>query len=299
MRQALFVIALLVLVAGVFLAGKKFDAIHYALITRLNAKELEGDPDKFPGASAEELIETGLAAEKRGDWQDAADRFIAAKKKNRSIPGILVRIGRNCLTRDDLDGATIAFDHALRFGENLATASYYRGLIAVRKHDLPAATRYFEAATVAEPFVADFFYYWAEALRLDQHPREAIHRYQQAIERTPAASDGTLCQFKIRLARIEAVEGSKVREEVEEQRKAGPLSVDWLMTDAALQIQAGEIAQATRLIFQARAQGLSGLFLTCAGDIIFRQAAEHHPEIAALVNQPPAPAPAPAATPPL
>ena len=252
-------------------------------MTRVHAQELEGGPDKFPNVSSEELIETALAAERRNDWQEAADRFIAAKRKNRAMPGILFRIGKSAFDRGDLAGAEVALDHAIKFGENLSVANYYRGVIALRRHDLPAATRYFEAAANAEPFVSDFYYFWAEALRLDQHPREAIHRYEQAIQRTPSKQDATLCQFKIRLARLEAVQAAQLSAEVEAARQAGPLSVDWLMTDAALQVQAGKIAEATRLISEARDLGVTGLFLTCAGDTLFRKAAEANPEIATLI----------------
>jgi tetratricopeptide (TPR) repeat protein len=292
LQHAVLVIGGLILLVAIFYAGRKFDYVKYAFMSRINAKELEGGPDKFPGVTSEELIETALAAEKRGDWQEAAERFIAAKRKNRAMPGILFRLGKSSYDRGDMQGAEIALEHAIRFGENLPVANYYRGLIAVRRHDLAAGTRFFEAAANAEPFVADFHYFWGEALRLDHHPREAIKRYQQAVLRTPSTQDATLCQFKIRLARIEAAEAPKIAAEVEEARKAGDLSVDWLMTDAALLIHAGKIAGAAQRISEARAKGLSGLYLTCAGDTVFRKAAETYPEIAALVA-PQIPSPTP------
>ncbi len=283
MRHAIVVISALILLAAIFFAGRKFDAIKYHLMTRLKAPEIEEGVKKFPGLSADELIESALAAEKRGDWQEAADRFLAAKIQNRAIPGILFRIGKGAYDRNDFAAADPAFDHAIRFGENIPTSNYYRGLIATRRHDLPAATRFFEAAANAEPFAADFFYFWGEALRLDHHPREAIKRFEQAFKRTPNPTDAILCQFKIRLARIEAVEGTKVNEELDEMRKTGPLPVDWIMTEAALQLQAGNIPQVVQLISQAKEKGVTGLFVTCAGDTVFLQAAAAHPEIAELI----------------
>lgn len=289
-RHAILVISVLIFIAAIFWAGRKFDRVKYEIMTRVKARALDAGANKFPGVSTEELLDTALAAERRGAWQEATDRFLAAKRQNRALPGILFRIGKSAFDRGDLAGAETALDHAIRFGENLPLANYYRGLIAVRRHELPAATRFFEAAANAEPLVADYYYFWAEALRLDHHPREAVHRYQQAIERTPNPQEATLCQFKIRLARVESVEGEKIRAELEEARSAGPLSIDWLMTDAALQLQAGKFAEAAQLITQARDQGLTGLFVTCAGDTLFRQAGENHPEIASLIG--------PAVTPP-
>lgn len=292
LRHAVMVIACFVFLCAIFYAGKKFEYVKYLIVSRKNADSLEAGPDKFPGLSYEELMETGLAAEKRGDWPEAVDRFLTAKRKNLTVPGILFHIGKGSFDRGDLDGADTALDHAIKFGENLPVANQLRALIAVRRHDLPAATRLFEAATAAEPFVADLFYYLGETLRLDQHPREAIQRYQQAIQRTPSTQDTSLCEFKIRLARIEASDAASVAAEVEEARRAGQLSVPWLMIDAALQLHAGNVSDAGARILEARSQGLSGLFLTCAGDTMFQKAGETHPEIAPLVAMPtPPPAP--------
>ena len=226
LQHAMLIISILIFVCAIFYAGRKFDYVKYVFMSRLQTQKLEGGPEKFPGVTSEELIESALAAEKRGDWQDATDRFIAAKRKNRTMSGILFRLGKSSYDRGDMSGAEIALDHAIRFGENLPVANYYRGLIAVHRHDLPAATRYFEAAANAEPFVADFITFGARP-RLDQHPREAIKRYQQAVQRTPSTQDATLCRFKIRLAHIEAAEAPKIAAEVEEARKTGDLSVDW------------------------------------------------------------------------
>ena len=301
MRSVFLIFSAVILLGAVFVIGKKFDSIRYHLLTYVKGPDLDAPTNKYPGLSAEELVETGLAAERRGDWNDAAARFIEAKRKNRALPGILFRIGKSAYDRGDMASADLAFDRALKFGENIPLANYYRGLIAVRRHDLPAATRFFEAAAAAEPFVPDFYYFWGEALRIDQHPREAIHRYQQAMERASNPQDSVLYQFKIRLARIEAVETTQIQAEIGAARAAGPLSVDWLMTDAALQLQAGNIDQAARLISEARELPAKALFMTCAGDTVFRQAGEKHPEIRTATSLVAAPikdaAPTPMATP--
>jgi tetratricopeptide (TPR) repeat protein len=284
MRQALVVIGALLVIAGVFYAGSKYQRVRYLIETRVNDEELEAGPAKYPDLSAEELVEAALDAERAGDWQGATERFIEAKRKDRAYPGILFRIGKTAYDRGDYAAADEALVHALRFGENIAVANHLRGLIAVRRPDLPAAVRFFEAAANAEPFVSEFFYFLGETLRLDNRPREAIRRYQQTIKRTPSKQDAAVCEFKIRLARMEAAEASAVDAEVEEKRKAGPLPLDWLMTDAALKVYTGQIPAAVQLISEARAQGVSSFFVTLAGDTIFRRAGETHPEIAALLG---------------
>ncbi len=55
------------------------------------------------------------------------------------------------------------------------------------------------------------------------------------------------------------------------------------MTVAALQIHAGDFAEATKTIEQARASDQShlfGLFAACAGDRLFTAACENHPQLA-------------------
>ncbi|MDQ6860138.1 MAG: hypothetical protein M3032_03160 [Verrucomicrobiota bacterium] len=290
LRNAFVVLSLIIFVAMIFYAGRRFDYVKYLVTSRFHKQALEEGADKFPNASIDELISTGLAAEKRGDWTDAADRFISAKRKNLALPGILYHIGKTSFDRGDLANADAAFAQAIRLKENVPAASYYRGLIALRKHDATTATHYFEEGAAGEPFLGEMFYSWAEALRLDHHPRDAIRRYQQAIERNTNPLDIALCEFKIRLARIEAAEGEKLRAELEAKRAAGPLSVDWLMTDAALKMQIGETAEAAQLINDARAIGATALFLTCGGDFMFTQAAATHEQIRAALGTVAAPA---------
>lgn len=282
MRHAILVIGVLIFLVAIFYAGRKFDRAKGFIMSRMNAKALDAGPEKFPGLTSEELVEAALAAEKQGDWEGAAQRFLEAKRKDLRYQGILFHIGKTAYDRRDWVAAEKALDQSVKFGENIAVANQLRGLIAVRQKDLAAAGRFFEAASKAEPFMADFYYLWGDTLRLDQRPREAIRRYHQAIQRSRTAQDATLCRFKIRLARIEAAEASALSVEVEEARKAGPLSIDWLMTDAALQMHAGKIKEAAELISQAKAGGLSPMFIGCAGDTVFLKAAEAHPEIAAV-----------------
>ncbi len=284
MQRALIIISILVFLAMTFFVGRQFDRLKYFIVSRVNPPDFESGPEKFPGLTSEELVEGALAAEREGDWGGAAQRFFEAKRKDLRYQGLLFRVGKSSYDRGDWDGADYALEYALKFGENVAAANHLRGLIAVRRRDLAAADRFFEAATKAEPLVAEFFYHWGDALRLDQRPRDAIRRYQQAIMRTSSPSDVTLCRFKIRLARIETAEASALYSELEKMREAGALSVDWLMTHAALELNAGRIQSSAQLILQARSRGVAGLFDPCSGDVIFRKAAEAHPEIAFAVT---------------
>jgi hypothetical protein len=82
---------------------------------------------------------------------------------------------------------------------------------------------------------------------------------------------------------VEAGEIAPLSEEIETKQRAGALSVDWLMTAAALRIREGNIAEAVPLIEKARTAdyaNLYSLFASCASDMFFASACEKYPEVA-------------------
>ena len=223
-----------------------------------------------------------MIEERLGNWKEAADRFIAAKHKNIVHPGLLFRAGKLYYDHGNFDTAETLFERATAFGENIDGANYYRGMIAKGREDFPAAERFFEAAASAAPFNADYFYSLAETLRRDHRPKEAIARYEQAALRAAEAEEN-ICRFKERMTMLEAGDIPQVSVQLEEKKNAGPLSVDWLMTAAALQIHAGRIDEAVRLMQEARMSDrslLQGHFAACAGDKFFAEASNNYPQIA-------------------
>ncbi len=241
-------------------------------------------PDPYPGVAAPDLIKQALLDERAGNWQEAADRFLAAKRRDLRYRGILFRVGKILYDRRNFESAEEAFERAIAFGENVEAANFYRGLIAVRRRDLPAATRFFEEAVKAAPFVSDYHYYRGETLRLDLKPKESIPHYEQAVLLARNEQDATVCHFKMRMARIEGAEGSAVSEELAKTEAAGPLSVDWLMTSAALQLRGGHVDEARQLILQAREGPAPGLFASCVNDFYFHDAARKYPELSEALH---------------
>lgn len=290
---ALFFGALFLLFLA-FYGGKKFDYWRYQLFSR-NRPSVPADPNKFPNTSAAELVDQAIVDERLGNWKDAADRFIAAKYKNLKYPGLLFRAGKLYYDHGNFDTADVLFERAIAFGENVDSANYFRGMIATGRHDYAAGQRFYEAAATAAPFNADYFYSWAEALRRDRRVKEAIMRYEQAALRA-AEPEENICRFKVRMALLEAGETGRVTTDLEKRRAAGPLSVDWLMTEAALQIQGGRSDEAVRLVRAARAADHSlfqGHFAACAGDKLFSEASNKYPDLAEACRMQTAPSPTP------
>jgi tetratricopeptide (TPR) repeat protein len=229
------------------------------------------------------LVEQALAAERLGNWKEAVERLLVAKRRNVLYRDLLFHAGKLCYDHGDFDGADQLLERAVVFGDQVDTANYLRGLIAIGRNDFPAAEQLFEAAINAEPFTPGYYYYLAETLRREQRPKEAVPRYEQAATRTVNEQDAALCRLKARLAKAETADRPQLQTEVDKKRSSGPLTADWLLTDAALKIEAGESEQAVQLIRQAReadSPQLATLFGSGIADMLFIAAAGKHPEIA-------------------
>ena len=273
----------LVLLGATFYVGKKFEYWRYLLAARRETKIAAKVTGEFAGASAEELVEHAVMSERLGQWDDAAKRLIAAKYKNMSLAGVLFHAGKLYYDHSNFDAADRLFESAIGFGENVDAANYFRGMIAVSRNDFPAAERFFEAASNAAPFNADYFYSLAETLRKDHRPKDAIARYEQAARRGADESAQMICRFKARMAALEAGDVEPVNDELEQKQKLGNLSVDWLMIEAALAIHHGDTSQAVKLIEQARGVDeprLFARFAACVGDRFFTVACESNQELA-------------------
>jgi tetratricopeptide (TPR) repeat protein len=278
-KIALIIGALLVLVAT-FYAGTKFQHLKSLVAARTEPKLREFDSNTFPAVATEELIEQAVAAEHAGKWHDAVERFVAAKQRNAGYHGLLFRAGKLCYDHGDVDNADRLLERAIASGDEADTANYFRGLIAVRHNDLSAAGHFFEEAANAKPFVPEYYYQWGEVLRRDNSPDEAVRRYEQAALRATNEDETSLYRFKARMAKAETADNSRLKVEVEQKRGEGQLSIDWLLTDAALQLRAGTIAEAGRLIGQARETDHRGLFAVYISDMLFARASQSYPEIA-------------------
>jgi tetratricopeptide (TPR) repeat protein len=272
----------IILLGATFYVGKKFESWRYLIATRQQAKIAAKATSEFQGASAEELVEHAVMAERLGQWDEAAKRLIAAKYKNMSLGGVLFHAAKLYYDHSEFDAADRLFESAIGFGENVDAANYFRGMIAASHNDFPAAERFFEAAMNAAPFNADYYYSLAETLRKDHRPKDAVARYEQAARRG-AEAEQTICRFKARMAALETGDVGPVSDELEQQRKLGPLPVDWLMTEAALAIHQGDMSQAIKIIEQAREADrpqFDARFAACAGDRFFAVACQNNPELA-------------------
>lgn len=287
MQRALVAIGILIVLGLTFFVGMKFPYWKYRLSMARNAPTLDGTPaSKYAGVSSAALVKEGLRLQRNGNFQGAAERFLAAKFKNREYRGILARTGRIAYEQKDYTTADKLFERAIAFGENIDVSNYFRGLIAVRRKDLPAARRFFEAAVAAEPFVADYHFYLGEALRLDHHPRDSVASYEHAALLARNEGEARICRFKIRMALLEAADTDGVKADLELMKGAGKLSVDWLLTAAAIDLREGRLDEALPLIRLARDGGEPDIFAACITDSYYTEAAHKQPRVAEVSQVP-------------
>jgi tetratricopeptide (TPR) repeat protein len=288
MQHVALVLGALLLLGVAFYVGKKFEYWKYLLATHSQRQITEDIPKEYADLPADELVEQGLNAEREGKWQEVVNRLLAAKRKNLSYHGVFSHLGKLAFDHKDYDSADKLFEKSIAFSEDLAGSNYYRGIIATHRHDLKAATRHFEAAASDAPFSPNYYYYWGEVLRLDLKPKEAKQRYGQAERRSATDSDRAVCQFKIRMSRIEAAESSQVEAELEQQKARGPLSIGWLMTDAAMQIRRGHVEEARELMEKARNGNQPSVFGSCLNDPEFVDACKKNRQLAQVCHMDPA-----------
>jgi len=287
MQKILLTLCAVMLLGGALYVGKKYDYWKYLIATREDADVIAKMTSEFAGASADELVENAIVAERLGNWDEAAKRLVAAKHKDPALGSVLFHAGKLFYDHSDFESADRLFARSIGFGENVDAALYFRGMIASARSDFSTAERFFEAAANAAPFNADYYYSLAETLRKDHRPRDAISRYEQAARRGGDEAEQTICRFKMRMAELEAGDLTKVRAKLDQQQSRGSLPVDWILTAAALEIQQGETEQAIPLIEQAHGADQSrlfALFAACVGDRLFSVAAEKNPELARACN---------------
>jgi tetratricopeptide (TPR) repeat protein len=287
MQHVALVLGALILLGVAFYVGKKFEYWKFLLATH-KQRQIPETSQQYADVPVDQLVEQALDAEREGKWQEVVERLLAAKRKNLSYPGIFSHLGKMAFDHKDFDNADKLFEKSIGFSEDLAGANYYRGIIATHRHDLKAAERDFETAASEAPFSPNYYYYLGEVLRLDLKPKEAIQRYEQAERRSVTNQDRLISQFKIRMARIEAAQSLQVENEVENQRKKGPLSVDWLMTAAALKIRQGHIEEARELMESARAGTEPSVFGSCLNDPVFVDACRQNSQLADVCRMEPA-----------
>lgn len=103
------------------------------------------------GLTYRELIQTGVQAFNKGDYDTALRGFQGLLKDHGSDPVLLVDIGMTYKKKKDFANAKASYKSALQADGKFSAAYNNLGMLSVEEHDWVAATGYLEKALQADP----------------------------------------------------------------------------------------------------------------------------------------------------
>jgi Tfp pilus assembly protein PilF len=127
--------------------------------------------------------------EMQGKWDQAAEEYRAALKKNPSAPGIHALLGRLILskakTSTTMEDARREFVEELKINPQNATAEFVLGEIARQGEQLPAAIEHFSRAAKLDAGFADAFLGLGRALLDSDRTGDAVAPLETAVKLQP------------------------------------------------------------------------------------------------------------------
>ncbi len=236
----------------------------------------------------------GIDAQLGRRYENALVHFEKAQSLDPSLRGVtyqravtFMNLGR------EKDSETEAYK-SIAAGEQVAQAYNLIGTMAARRQDFPVALWAFGKAQEAEPADPMAFYNASEALRNEGRTAEAIEQLRAAIQRNPGEP---LFAMKLRLARVEAGEGSLLIPEVSEQLKIDPPAGDWLLTAGAISLANGRYDEAAGVLARAKDAMQPILFVGILREDPFFKKFADRPELQAFYDATISVKAVPAATP--
>ena len=233
------------------------------LLGRASVRKVAPPTGAEPGASsgalnpeAAKMIDEAMAAEQDRDFDKATDLLLKVQREFPQVRDLDFRLANLALEQGDSAKALLSLYQAITKGEQAAAAYKLRGSIYNRKGSLAKGgmTRGmndFEAATMVDPFSAENFYYWGEALRHAGKPQAALVKLQQAMDRLRDPELEAEYRLKIRLTMIELGREQEFAPEMAAKLAEDPPPPDWLLTAAAIDLQHHDFAEAANYLERA------------------------------------------------
>jgi tetratricopeptide (TPR) repeat protein len=204
----------------------------------------EGKPPLFLQASAQALSQ--------GDVVKAKNILLTERDRNPQAKGVDFGLAIVAFSKGDRAEAAGLLQKSITAGEMLGDSHNLLGVINIQDGKKSEAISEFQAAMEASPKDPQPCLNLAEAYRADNEPKKAYAPLEKAISLTPGNSG--LYEFKLRLAKIDAGDLADVAQATEAKikEKGNDLSMDWVMTAAALSLRKGRTKDAVVLLEQAR-----------------------------------------------
>ena len=248
-------VGVVVLLAGAFLLGRASVSKTAAPVADAlpGAPTLDADGVPVPALSpdAAKTIDEAMATEQDRDFKKATDLLLRVKKDFPQVRGVDYRLASLALEQNDPYKAMPLLNRAIIENEQPAAAYRLRGTIVNRRGGVSRGMNDFENATMVDPFSAESFYFWGEALRRAGKPQAALVKLQQAIDRLREPELEAEYRLKIRLAMVELGREKEFAPEMAARLAEDPPPPDWLLTAAAIALQHRDFAQASNFMEKA------------------------------------------------
>ena len=186
---------------------------------------------------AAKMIDEAMAAEQDRKFEHATELLLKVRADFPHIRDLDFRLANIALEQNDAPKALQLLNRSIAEGEQSGAAYKLRGTILNLRGGIGRGMNDFERATVVEPFAAENFYSWGEALRCAGKPQTALGKLQEAIDRLREPALEAQYRLKYRLTLIELGREDEFAAEMAERLTEQPPPSDWLLTAAAVALQ--------------------------------------------------------------
>ena len=245
----------LALLAGAFLLGRA-SVRKAAPSTGAEPGAANGAPTVALNPEAAKMIDEAMAAEQDRNVDRATELLLKVQKDFPRVRDVDFHLANLALEQGDSAKALLYLNQAIAKGEQSAAAYRLRGGVLSRKGGLrkggaDRGMNDFESATLIDPFSAENFYYWGEALRRAGKPQAALVKLQQAMDRLREPDLEAEYRLKIRLTMIDLGREKEFAPEMAAMLAENPPPPDWLLTAAAVDMQHHDFANAANYLEKA------------------------------------------------
>lgn len=206
--------------------------------------ESPANPPLHLKASAQALSE--------GDYEKARKILLIAREQNPKAYGIKYGLAVIAFSQGKRDEAATLLQESLSAGEMSADSHNLLGVINMQNGKTEEAILAFQAAVAAAPQNPQPLLNLAEAHRANNDPKLAYDPLRKLIARDP--NQRSLYEMKLRFAQIDAGDLDEVVRSTDAliKEKGDQLSIDWVLTAAAISLRKGRMKEATTLLEQAK-----------------------------------------------
>jgi Tfp pilus assembly protein PilF len=200
--------------------------------------------------AAAKIIDEAMAAEQDRDFRKATDLLLKVQQDFPHVRDLDFHLANLALEENDPARALPLLNQSIAEGEQVAASYKVRGTVLNRKAPGRGMDD-FESATKVDPFSAENFYFWGEALRRAGKPQAALVKLQQAMDRLREPALEAEYRLKIRLTQVELGQEPQFAAEMAQQLAQTPPPPEWLLTAAAIALQHRNFAQAADFLDKA------------------------------------------------